>query len=185
MKKILLALLALLLLVIAVMLIRTLGFNSQQVEIDAIPPIEINPDAADHFAEAISIRTVSFGDPADFDSSQFDLFNQFLSDIYPLVHSQLDHQVFHGYTHLYGWTGSDPTLDPIILMSHHDVVPIASFYKWSVHPFTEGIKGDTIYGRGAIDDKFGVIGLLEATEQLLQEGHTPVSYTHLTLPTKA
>ena len=173
MKKILLALLALLLLVIAVMVIRTLGFSSQQLKVDAIPPIEIHPDAADHFAEAISIRTVSFGDPADFDSIQFDLFNKFLSDTYPLVHSQLEHQVFHGYTHLYSWMGKDPTLDPVILMSHHDVVPIASFYKWSVHPFTEGIKGDTIYGRGAIDDKFGVIGLLEATEQLLQEGHTP------------
>lgn len=173
MKKILLVLFTLLLIVIAVMVIRTLSFSSQQLEVDTIPSIEIEPDAADHFAEAISIRTVSFGDPADFDSIQFDLFNKFLADTYPLVHSQLDHQIFHGYTHLYSWTGKDTSLDPIILMSHHDVVPIASFYKWSVHPFTEGIKGDTIYGRGAIDDKFGVIGLLEATEQLLREGYTP------------
>ena len=107
MKKILLALLALLLLVIAVMVIRTLGFSSQQLKVDAIPPIEIHPDAADHFAEAISIRTVSFGDPTDFDSIQFDLFNKFLSDTYPLVHSQLEHQVFHGYCLLYTSDAAD------------------------------------------------------------------------------
>ena len=173
MKKILFVLLALLIIVVVVMLIRTMSFSSQQIDIEPVPLIEIAPDAVDHFAEAISIRTVSFGDSAEFDSTQFDLFNKFLADTYPLIHSQLSHETFHEYTHLYKWHGSDPNLDPIILMSHHDVVPIASFYKWSVHPFTEGIKGDTIYGRGAIDDKFGVIGLLEATEQLLEEGYTP------------
>ncbi len=173
MKKILLVLLALLILAVIVIVIRTVSFSSQQMDVEPVSVIEISPDAVDHFAEAISIRTVSFGDPAEFDSVQFDLFNKFLADTYPLIYSQLDHETFHEYTHLYKWRGSDPNLDPIILMSHHDVVPIASFYKWSVHPFTEGIKGDTIYGRGAMDDKFGVIGLLEAAEQLLEEGYTP------------
>ena len=173
MKKILLGLLLLLIIAIAVMVVRTLGFSAQQLDIDAIESIPIDTKASDHFAEAIAIRTVSFSDPAEFDSTQFDLFNQFLLDTYPLIHSQLGHEVFHGYTHLYHWKGKDPKLEPIIMMSHHDVVPIASFYKWSVHPFTEGIKGDTIYGRGAMDDKFGVIGIMEATEQLLKEGYTP------------
>ena len=112
------------------MIIRTLSFSSQQIDIEPVPMIEIPPDAVDHFAEAISIRTVSFGDSAEFDSTQFDLFNKFLADTYPLIHSQLDHETFHEYTHLYKWHGSDANLDPIILMSHHDVVPIASYYKW-------------------------------------------------------
>ena len=101
MKKILLVLLALLIIVVVVMLIRTMSFSSQQIDIEPAPLIEIAPDAVDHFAEAISIRTVSFGDSAEFDSTQFDLFNKFLADTYPLIHSQLSHETFHEYTHLY------------------------------------------------------------------------------------
>lgn len=69
--------------------------------------------------------------------------------------------------------GRNEALEPIILVSHIDVVPIASLRKWTVHPFTEGIKNDTIYGRGTMDDKFGVIGIMEAVEQLLTTGHQP------------
>ena len=173
MKKILLGLLILILIVLAFMLYRTFNFSSNQLEIDPIEKFAVNQKAKENFAEAISIRTVSFADPADFDSTQFDLFNDFLQKTYPKVHQNLEHEEFHEYTHLYKWEGAQPSLEPIILMAHHDVVPIASFFKWSVHPFTEGIKGDTIFGRGAMDDKFGVIGILEATEQLIIEGYQP------------
>ena len=59
------------------------------------------------------------------------------------------------------------------MLGHHDVVPIASPAVWSVHPFTEGIKNDSIYGRGCIDDKGAVISILEAMEQLLEQGYRP------------
>jgi carboxypeptidase PM20D1 len=127
----------------------------------------------DHFAEAISIRTVSFADRADFDSTQFRLFNDFLLRTYPQIHSKLEHQVFNEFSHLYKWTGQDTQLDPIILMGHFDVVPIASPALWSVHPFRTGVKNDSIYGRGAIDDKFATIAILETVEQLLKEGFQP------------
>lgn len=58
-------------------------------------------------------------------------------------------------------------------MGHYDVVPIASPAIWSVHPFTEGVKNDSIYGRGCIDDKGAVISILESIEQLLAEGFQP------------
>ena len=58
-------------------------------------------------------------------------------------------------------------------MGHHDVVPIASPAIWTVHPFTEGIKNDSIFGRGCIDDKGAVISILESIEQLLKEGFQP------------
>ena len=173
MKKFFLALLLLFLLFLAYLLFNTFTFKSNQLEVAAVEKVAIPEGAAQRFVEAIAIRTVSFEDEADFDSTQFRLFNDFLVNNYPLADSLLAHQTFNEFSHLYQWTGSDASLDPIILVAHIDVVPIASLRKWTVHPFTEGIKNDTIYGRGTMDDKFGVIGIMEAVEQLLQAGHQP------------
>ena len=95
---------------------------------------------------------------------------------YPLADSLLEHQTFNKFSHLYKWAGSDTSLEPMILASHIDVVPIASLRKWTVHPFTEGVKNDTIYGRGTMDDKFGVIGIMEAVGNSLVTEAKKVEY---------
>ena len=41
---------------------------------------------------------------------------------------------------------------PVLIMAHMDVVGVERA-KWSVDPFAAEIKGDYLYGRGAIDDK--------------------------------
>jgi len=167
MKKFLLYLVLAILLFIAYILFNTF------MEVAAIESTPTPDGAIERMTKAISIRTVSFENESDFDSTQFQLFNAFLEDSYPLIHEKLEHKTFNQYSHLYKWTGSAPTLKPIVLMAHHDVVPIASLRKWTVHPFTEGVKNDTIYGRGAMDDKGAVISIMEATEQLLKEGYQP------------
>lgn len=179
MKKILLAFLVLIVLFAAYLLFNTFTFTSNQLQVQAVEKIATPKGAVDRFVKAIAIRTVSFENESDFDSTQFRLFNQFLVENYPLADSLLDHQTFNEFSHLYKWTGNDETLEPIILASHIDVVPIASLRKWTVHPFTEGIKKDTIYGRGTMDDKFGVIGIMEAVEQLLAGGHQPKRTVYL------
>jgi len=179
MKKILLYLLLAVFLLIAYILFNTLTFTSSQLIVDKVDLVPTPIGAIDRMTKAISIRTVSFENESDFDSTQFRLFNQFLTDSYPIIHEKLEHKVFNEFSHLYKWTGSNPALKPIVLMAHIDVVPIASLRKWSVHPFTEGVRNDTIYGRGAMDDKGAVIGILEATEQLLKEGKQPVRTVYL------
>ncbi len=172
-KKTFLAILILLFISILLLLINTFRFKSSQIIVEAIKPIDINESAVQRFEEAISIRTISFADEIDFDSTQFYAFNQFLEKEYPLVHQKLEHKIFNSFSHLYKWEGQNASLDPVILMAHIDAVPIAAPSVWTVHPFTEGVKDDTIYGRGSMDNKFGLIGILEATEQLLEEGFTP------------
>lgn len=181
MKKLLLVFLLLLLIFVAYLFYNAYNFKSSQYQTDPVELVTIPDGAVDRFAEAISIRTVSFADEADFDSIQFRKFNLFLENSYPLIHAQMEHTVFSEFSHLYHWKGSDPSLQPIILMAHHDVVPIASPSIWSVHPFTTGLKNDTIYGRGTIDCKFGVIGILESTEQLLKEGFRPKRDIYISL----
>lgn len=179
MKKILFTLFILTLLFVGYLLFNTFTFSSNQLEVTAVEKVDTPKGAVDRFVKAISIRTVSFENEADFDSTQFQLFNQFLANNYPLADSLLAHQTFNEFSHLYKWTGSDTSLEPMILASHIDVVPIASLRKWTVHPFTEGVKKDTIYGRGTMDDKFGVIGIMEAIEQLLQAGYQPKRTVYL------
>jgi len=173
MKKIIYFLLVALLLLILLLLFNAWRFQSQQLEVEAISKTPVPAGAVDRFVEALSIRTISFEEEEDFDSTQFRKFNTFLSDSYPLVHERLEHKVFNEFSHLYTWKGENGNLKPIVLMGHLDVVPIASLRAWTVHPFTEGVKNDTIYGRGTMDDKIGVIGILEAVEQLLGEGFQP------------
>ena len=173
MKKLLLALFILLLLFVAYLFYNAYNFKSSQVEVDPIAATPIPDGAVDRFVEAISIRTISFEDEADFDSTQFRKFNEFLEGYYPLMHSKLEHTIFSEFSHLFHWKGKDQSLKPIVLMAHLDAVPIATPAAWTVHPFTAGLVNDTIYGRGAMDCKFGVIGIMESAEQLLREGFTP------------
>uniref|UniRef100_UPI004048BA6B M20/M25/M40 family metallo-hydrolase n=1 Tax=Roseivirga sp. TaxID=1964215 RepID=UPI004048BA6B len=102
-----------------------------------------------------------------------------LKDGFPLIDSLLEHRVFNAYSHLFKWNGSDNSLKPAILMGHIDVVPIASPDKWSVDPFGGIIKDNVIWGRGTIDDKFSVMGILEAVELLLSEGFQPKRTVYL------
>jgi carboxypeptidase PM20D1 len=56
-----------------------------------------------------------------------------------------------------------------------DVVPVEAVAEknWSVPSFSGTIKGDTIWGRGAVDDKASAISIFEAAEQLLRESFQP------------
>jgi len=181
MKKLFLALFILLLLFIVYLFYNVYNFKSTQLEVDPVAVTPTPEGAVDRYVEAISIRTISFADEADFDSTQFKKFNTFLEDNYPLIHSKLEHKTFSEFSHLFSWTGTDSSLKPIVLMAHIDAVPIATPSAWTVHPFTAGLVNDTIYGRGAMDCKFGVIGIMESTEQLLREGFQPKRTIYISL----
>ena len=66
--------------------------------------------------------------------------------------------------------GSDPVLG---ILSHLDVVP-ASAEGWHYPPFACTVDGDTIYGRGAIDDKGPSVAVLWAVKAL-KELNIPLS----------
>lgn len=161
------------LLFIGFILVRTFTFTSIQTQVDPLEKEEIPDGALARFQDALRIRTISFEDKSEFDSAEFEKFNQFLSQGYPLVDSLLDHQVFSGFSHLYKWEGIDSSLDPIILMGHLDVVPIASPEKWTVEPFSGEVTEGKVWGRGTIDDKFSVVAIMETIEHLLASGFQP------------
>lgn len=134
------------------------------------------PDSAiRHMSQAIQIPTISINDSAALDSAAFHAFGAFLRRSYPLLHQHLTQTVIRQFSYVYEWKGRDTSLAPIVLMGHYDVVPVeaAVIKQWTVPPFSGTITDSCIWGRGSVDDKSGVIAILEATEALLRKGFVP------------
>ncbi|KAG2439389.1 hypothetical protein HXX76_004746 [Chlamydomonas incerta] len=64
---------------------------------------------------------------------------------------------------------------PVLFLSHLDVVPVANetLSNWTHPPFSGAVAGGYVWGRGALDDKVGVAGLLEAATLLIRTGWRP------------
>ncbi len=175
-RKIIYVIVALVVVLASVVGIRTTRFTSIQMQVDPIEKVAIDEErVAAHLAEAVRIRTISHGPDAPVEEKAFRSLHEFLARSYPEVHSTLTREVVGGYSLLYTWEGSDPDLKPILLMGHMDVVPVApgTEDKWTHPPFGGRIADGYIWGRGTMDDKAGVLGILEAVEMLLGEGFQP------------
>lgn len=131
MKKVLLGLGGLLVLLVAVIVVRAYlaGTDTQVAEVDM--PLSITVDAqaaAERLGEAIQFKTISSqqtaDDPDSVDYTAFVDFRNWLAATYPGFHANAEREVVGGYSLLFTWKGSDPSLDPILLMSHIDVVPV-------------------------------------------------------------
>jgi carboxypeptidase PM20D1 len=70
------------------------------------------------------------------------------------------------------YRGSDPKLKPILVASHMDVVP-AKREDWERDPFQAVVENGFVYGRGANDNKFGLVTSTVALFWLRQEGFKP------------
>src|SRR6478752_4082000 len=123
-KRILLVVLGVLILLIAILFYNTFQFESKQLAIKTLPAPPLPGEAVEHLQEAIRHKTISYDNPAFFDSSQFLGFRKFLETTYPNVHSKLRREIIKDYSLLYTWSGTDQSLKPIVLMAHQDVVPI-------------------------------------------------------------
>jgi carboxypeptidase PM20D1 len=139
------------------------------------PATEALASPAERLAEAVRLRTISYQDSDRVDYSQFERFHELLQRSYPRVYDELLVERVNGYSLLVRWPGSDPAAAPILFTAHSDVVPIEPGTEgdWQHPPFGGVVADGRIYGRGTLDDKQGVLGLMEAAESLLAEGFQP------------
>ncbi|MGI4751037.1 MAG: M20 family peptidase [Janthinobacterium lividum] len=174
-KKIILFLLAIFLVLMMIVLIKTFTFSSIQPKFSAAKPVGVNDYAVAHLQQGIRFKTVSVSDSAKPDSGAFLALHRYLTQTYPLIHQKLRLEKVVGYSLVYTWKGKDLNLKPVILMAHQDVVPVekASLSQWKADPFGGIIRNGKIVGRGSADDKISLFSLLEATEKLLQDNYQP------------
>jgi carboxypeptidase PM20D1 len=176
MKRILLLGLLGLVALLAVMVVRAGTFASKQVRTEAPAPVEFDLTVAvERFAGALRFRTLSDLDPEVVDWEPFRDLDRYLVEQFPLVHENLRRETIGGHSLLYTWAGTDPALKPGLLLSHLDVVPVepGTEDNWTHPPFGGVVADGFVWGRGAMDDKMGVLAILEATELLLADGFQP------------
>jgi acetylornithine deacetylase/succinyl-diaminopimelate desuccinylase-like protein len=70
------------------------------------------------------------------------------------------------------WPGSDPSLKPLVISGHMDVVE-AKAADWTRDPFTPVVENGYLYGRGATDMKLDGTLAIAALVELKREGYRP------------
>uniref|UniRef100_A0A4W4ELY8 Peptidase M20 dimerisation domain-containing protein n=1 Tax=Electrophorus electricus TaxID=8005 RepID=A0A4W4ELY8_ELEEL len=127
-----------------------------------------------NFKAAIRIPSVSFSQTHQ-NTSALREFDQLLRRVFPNVFSSslVKHEVVGNYSHLFTVLGTDPELVPYMLLAHIDVVPANEVDGWEAPPFSAKELNGFIYGRGTIDNKQCVMGILQAVEYLLERGYVP------------
>ncbi len=170
------ALAAILLLLVATLLIRTFSMGSTQVEVAAVEPIALDEQAlARRLGAAIRARTVSHDRGDGFEIAAFEELHALLEASYPLCFDRLDVDRIDRFGLLFTWTGADPSLPGALFAAHQDVVPVEAGTedRWEQPPFSGAVVDGHVWGRGAIDDKAALIGILEAAERRLAQGWQP------------
>ena len=134
-------------------------------------PLEDSPRAdayGEHLARMVRHETISCRDQKD--RAKFYEFHKLLEELFPNVHAVCEKQVFNGSL-LYKWTGKGNG-QPILLMSHQDVVEAAG--SWKHEPFSGDIDEEgRIWGRGTVDTKASLFCIFTAFEELIAEGYVP------------
>jgi len=174
MKRVLLVLLALVLLLLGVVVVRTARFESRQLAAEPAPALAVDTaGAAERLAGAVRIPTISHPDSLRLDA--FPVLHAYLAAAFPRLHAELGLERVAGHSLLFTWPGTDASLPPMLLMAHQDVVPIepGTEPQWTHPPFSGALADGFVWGRGTLDNKGGLVGIMEAVEMLVGAGFRP------------
>jgi len=174
-KKFFRALLIITGILLVILLINTFRLTPVQKQVEPVSKKEISNNAVTNLSKGVQFATNSYQEDSMLDTAAFKGFRRFLEQTYPLVHGTLQRERVNEYGLLYKWQGKRSDLRPVILIGHYDVVPVeaAAEKEWQQKPYSGLVKDGYIWGRGTMDDKLSVLGLLESVEMLLKENYSP------------
>jgi len=137
---------------------------------------------AERLSSAIQCVTVS-SDIRPSDPGEFAKLSSLLENSYPIIFKEAKVTTIGDFSKLIVLQGSEPNKLPVLLTAHMDVVPAEELGldAWKHPPFSGKIVDGYIYGRGTLDDKCSLLGILEALEAMLQEGFKPSRSVYLAL----
>lgn len=156
----------------AVLIIRTLSFkpkeNAKVFEEEIV--LEENK-IVENLRTLIRFKTVSYKDKSLEDDAQFHALIDELPKLYPNVYKVCTQTLMDDRAVLILWQGKKHDA-PSVMMAHYDVVPVNE-ELWDKPPFEAILEDNVIWGRGTLDTKVTVNGILSAADKLIADGFVP------------
>ena len=163
---------AIIIVFLAVILIRALMFKPGKKENKASYPVFVNGEKAVHdLGEMIKCKTISNRDASLDDENEFEKFEKLLPELFPLVYEKCSFEKVGNRGLLLRWKGKSSNA-PSVFMSHYDVVSVEE-KDWEKPAFEGVIENGVLWGRGTLDTKGTLNGILQAAESLINEGFVP------------
>lgn len=164
--------LAIIALVLAVVLVRALLFRAKPQSFNDNKEIKFNEkEAVEALAELVRCKTVSYYDKSKENDAEFEKLYELLPKLYPNVYRVCEKIELPDRALLFKWAGKSDK-EPTVLMAHFDVVPVNE-ENWEKEPFSAEIENGVMWGRGTLDTKVTMNGILSAAENLLAADFTP------------
>jgi len=161
-----------LVILLAVVLVRTARFRPAETEQETFTPVDFDRERAVECLRAlVRCRTVSSPDPAKEDDGEFEKLIAQLPELYPAVFEHCSFQRLADRGLLFCWQGKKHDA-PSVLMAHYDVVPVEE-ENWEKPPFEAILENGIIWGRGTLDTKVTFNGVLSAADHLIARGFRP------------
>ena len=174
MKIIIILLIAL----IAVMVFNAVRFKAADNGPRTVEDVKVNGNRAQQNLSAlIKFETVSNADYDKTDKAVFAAYRAKLKELYPNVTAASEYKELGNTAMLFKIKGKSSE-NPSVLMSHYDVVPVEED-RWQHPPFCGEIIDGVLWGRGTIDTKITMVGIMEALEDLLADGFMPENDLYL------
>ena len=174
MKIIIILLIAL----IAVMVFNAVRFKAADNGPRTVEDVKVNGDRAhQNLSALIKFETVSNADYDKTDKAVFAAYRAKLKELYPNVTAASEYKELGNTAMLFKIKGRSSE-NPSVLMSHYDVVPVEED-RWQHPPFCGEIIDGVLWGRGTIDTKITMVGIMEALEDLLADGFMPENDLYL------
>ncbi len=157
---------------IAFILVRAILFVPEKKENITPEIISVDTDkVTESLSELIKCRTVSDRNKENEDESEFVKFEETLSKLFSNVYKTCTLEKPSDRALLFKWKGKSSDA-PTVLMSHYDVVSVVE-EDWEKPPFDAVIENGVLWGRGTLDTKGTLNGILSAAEMLIGEGFVP------------
>lgn len=139
----------------------------------------LHQDALDRYAGGLKIKTIS---NADYEKTNFEAFEEFISYLkltYPTIFKNSEFTRINKYALVFKINGKNKNLKPNALTAHYDVVDGGKEENWKHPPFSGYYNNEYICSRGTLDDKSSFFAILEATNELLEQGFIPEADLYL------
>ena len=164
--------LGILLIFVAVIAIRTLRFTPKPQPKLSDEEVTFDKEASvSALQQLVRCRTVSYNDHSKEDAAEFRKLIDLLPSLYPNVFRVCSFRELPDWGLLFKWSGKRSD-EAAVMMAHFDVVPVNE-ENWEKPPFEGILEDGVLWGRGTLDTKVTMNGVLSAADHLIAKGFQP------------